>query len=120
MIAGLIAGFPAGSVERNPACNAGDMGDLSSIPGLGRKKWQPIPVFLPGNPRGRRAWRGTFQGVTKESDTTSLVAQTVKNPPAMRETWVRSLGWEDALEKGMATHCSILASRISMDRVGHD
>ena len=40
----------------------------------------------------------------------------VKNPPAMRETWVRSLGWEDPPEEGMATHCSILAWRISMDR----
>ena len=38
----------------------------------------------------------------------SLVAQRVKNPPAMPETWVRSLGWEDPLEKGMATHSSIL------------
>ena len=37
----------------------------------------------------------------------SLVAQLVKNSPAMRETWVQSLGWEDPLEKGMATHCSI-------------
>ena len=37
----------------------------------------------------------------------SLVAQTVKNPPAMRETWVRSLGWEDPLEKGKATHSSM-------------
>ena len=35
-----------------------------------------------------------------------------KNPPAIRETWVRSLGWEDRLEKGMATHSSILAWRI--------
>ena len=42
----------------------------------------------------------------------SLVAQLVKNPPAMRETWVRSLGWEDPLEKGKATHSSILAWRI--------
>ena len=41
-----------------------------------------------------------------------LVAQTVKNLPAMRETWVQPLGWEDALEKGMATHSSILAWRI--------
>ena len=38
----------------------------------------------------------------------SVVAQTVKNPPAMQETWVSSLGWEDPLEKGMATHSSIL------------
>ena len=42
----------------------------------------------------------------------SLVAQLVKNPPAMRETWVQSLGWEDPLEKGKATHSSILAGRI--------
>ena len=46
----------------------------------------------------------------------SLGAQTVKNPPAMRKTWVRSLGWEDPLEEGMATHSSILARRILMDR----
>ena len=39
----------------------------------------------------------------------SLVAQLVKNPPAMRETWVQSLGWEDPLEKGKATHSSIQA-----------
>ena len=42
----------------------------------------------------------------------SLVAQIVKNPPAVRETWVRSLVWEDPLEEGMATHFSILAWRI--------
>ena len=42
----------------------------------------------------------------------SLVAQLVKNPPAMRETWVQSLGWEDPLEEGMATPSSILAWRI--------
>ena len=46
----------------------------------------------------------------------SLVAQKVKNPPAMQETWVGSLGWEDPLEKGMATHFSVLAWRIPMDR----
>ena len=42
----------------------------------------------------------------------SLVAQLVKNPPAMWETWVRSVGWEDPLEKGKATHSSVLAWRI--------
>ena len=42
----------------------------------------------------------------------SLVTQLVKNSPAMQETWVRSLVWEDLLEKGMATHFSILAWRI--------
>ena len=45
-----------------------------------------------------------------------LVAQTVKNSPAMRETWVQSLDWEDPLEEGMITHSSILAWRIPMDR----
>ena len=42
----------------------------------------------------------------------SLVAQQVKNPPAIQETWVRSLGWEDSLENGKATHSSILVWRI--------
>ena len=57
----------------------------------------------------------------------SLVAQLVKNLPAMWETWVQSLGWEDPLEKGKATHSSILAWRIpwtiqsmGSQRVGHD
>ena len=46
----------------------------------------------------------------------SLVAQMVKHLPAMRETWVQSLGWEDPLEENMATHSSIFAWRIPMDR----
>ena len=62
----------------------------------------------------------------------SLVAQRLKHLPAMWETWVRSLGWEDPLEKGMAAHSSILAWKISwtgepgglqsmgLQRVGHD
>ena len=62
----------------------------------------------------------------------SLESQTVKNPPAMQETWVRSLSWEEPLEKGMATHSSVLAWRITWteepgrlrsigsQRVGHD
>ena len=48
----------------------------------------------------------------------SLVPQTVKNLPAMQETWVQSPGWEDPLKEGMATHSSILAWRIPMDRGG--
>ena len=55
------------------------------------------------------------------------MAQLVKNPPAMRETWIQSLGWEESLEKGMATHTSILTWRIpwtaqslGLQRVGHD
>ena len=62
----------------------------------------------------------------------SLVAQTVKNPPVMQETRIRSLGWEDPLEEGMAIHSRILAWRIpwteepdglqsmGLQRVGHD
>ena len=46
----------------------------------------------------------------------SLVAQSIKNLPAMRETWIWPLGWEDPLEEGMATHSSIVAWRIPMDR----
>ena len=46
----------------------------------------------------------------------SLVAQMVKNEPTTQETWLPSLGWEDALEEGMAIHSSILAWRISRDR----
>ena len=46
----------------------------------------------------------------------SLVAQIVKNLPAMQETWVQSLGWEDPLKEGMATHSSTLAWKIPMDR----
>ena len=54
-------------------------------------------------------------------DQASLVAHTGKNPPAVQETWVQSLGWEDPLEKGMATHSSILAWRIpwTLQSVGH-
>ena len=46
------------------------------------------------------------------------MAQSVKNPLAMWETWIQSLGWEDPLEEGMATNYSILAWRIPMDRGG--
>ena len=46
----------------------------------------------------------------------SLVVQTVKNSPVKQEAWIQSLGWEDFLEERMATHSSILAWRIAMDR----
>ena len=58
--------------------------------------------------RERASWRITITIL----HWASLVAQLVTNPPAMRETWVRSLVWEDPLEKGMATHSSILAWEI--------
>ena len=81
-------------VVKNPPANAGDIRDMGSIPGLGRS-----PGGGHGNP-------------LQYSLGTSLVAQTVKNLPAMQETWVQSLGREDPLEKGMATFSSTLAWRI--------
>ena len=76
-----------------------------------------LPLEPPGKPES------LFLSLTPLRDTlwTSVfldfpVAQLVKNLPAMWETWVRSLSWEDPLEEGMATHSSILAWRIPMDR----
>ena len=83
-------GFPHSSVGKESTCNAGDPG---SIPGLGRSTGEGNDYPL------QFSWA-------------SLVAQLVKNLPVMWETWVRSLGWEDPLEKGKAAHSSILASRI--------
>ena len=80
---------------------------------LWRRKWQPTPVFLPGKSHGQRSLVGYGLWGCKELDMTeqlnlqrssdlsaSLVVQLVKNLPAMWETWVGSLGWEDPLEKG--------------------
>ena len=72
-----------------------------------RRKWQPTPVFLPGESHRQRSLAGYSPWGYKSI--ASLVAQLVKSPPAMQETWVQSLGWEDRLEKGKATHSSILA-----------
>ena len=87
-------GFPGSSASTESACNAGESG---SIPGSrispGEGIYHPLQY----------SWA-------------SLVAQLIKNLPAMRETWVWSLGWEDSLEEGMATHSSILAWRIPRDR----
>ena len=60
------------------------------------------------------AWR--IPWTEEPGSQNSLVAQMVKNLPTMWETWVCSLGWEDPLEEGMATHFSILSWRIPMDR----
>ena len=86
----VFLGFPGASAGEESACNEGALG---SIPGLGRSP-------------------GEGKGYPLQYSWASLVAQLVKNPPAMQETWVRSLGWEDPLEKGKATHSSILAWRI--------
>ena len=63
----------------------------------------------------REAWRAAVHGVPHNwvTELNWMVAQKVKNPPAVQETWVRSLSWEDPLEKGMATHSSILFQKIS-------
>ena len=64
-------------------------------------------------------WHTAFCFVLTSLDQASLVAQTVKekkHPSAMQETWVRFLDWEDPLEEGMATHSSILAWRIPVNR----
>ena len=83
-------GFPDSSVGKESTCNAGDP---NSIPGLGRSTEEGIGYPL------QYSWA-------------SLMGQLVKNPPAVQETWVQSLGWEDPPEKGKATHSSILAWRI--------
>ena len=87
---GFLWGFPDSSAGKESACNARDPG---LIPGSGRSPEEGIGYPL------QYSWA-------------SLVAQLVKNPPAVWETWVRSLGWEDPLEKGKATHSCILAWRI--------
>ena len=84
---GVGESFPDSSVGKEFTCNAGDPG---SIPGSGRIAREGIGYPL------QYSW-------------ISLVAQLMKNPPGMPETWVQSLGWEDPLEKGKATHSSILA-----------
>ena len=79
--------FLGSSAGKESSCNAGDSG---SIPGLGRSTGEGIGYPL------QFSWA-------------SLVAPLVKNPPALRETWIQFLGWEDPLEKGMTTHSSFLA-----------
>ena len=83
-------GFPNSSVGKEPACNAGER---YSIPGSGRSPGEGVGFPL------QYYWA-------------SLVARLVKNVPAMWETWIQSLVWENRLKKGKATHSSILAWRI--------
>ena len=61
-------------------------------------------------------WIIDLNSFTSYLPVASLVAQMVKNPPAMQEAWVQFLSWENPLEEGMTTHSSILACRIPMDR----
>ena len=90
----VTLGFPDGSAGKESTCNVEDLG---LIPGLGRSA-------------------GVGKGYPLQYTWASLMAQMVKNLPATWETWVRTLGWKNLLEKGMATHSSILAWRIPMDR----
>ena len=87
-------GSPGSSAGKESACNAGDPG---SNHGSGRSPEEGIVYPL------QYSWA-------------FLMTQMIKNPPAMWETWVQSLGWEDSLEESMATHSSILAWRIPVDR----
>ena len=68
----------------------------------------------PGVIPGSRRSTGEGIGYPFQYSWASLVVQLVKNPPAMRESWVQSLGWEDPLEEETATHSSILAWRIPL------
>ena len=81
------------------------------------EKGTGYPLLYPGLKNSMECIvHGVATSQTQLSDfhfTASLVAQQVKNLPAMQETWVRFLGWEDPLEKGTATHFSILSWRIS-------
>jgi len=86
--------LPGSSAGKKSACNAGD------------------PNFIPGSGRSPEE----VIGYPFQYSWASLVVQVVKNPPAMWETWVPSLGWEDPLKGDMATHSNILAWEIPMDR----
>ena len=87
-------GFPGSSAGKESACNAGAP---RSIPGKGSPPGKAIGYPL------QYSWA-------------PLVSHMVNNVPAMWETWVWSLSWEEPLEEGMATHCSIPARKIPMDR----
>ena len=98
-----------------------------SLSCIGEGNGNPLQCSCLENPRDGGAWEAAVYGVAQSrprlkrlssSSSSNVyrgpspVAQLVKNLPAMQETWVQSLGWEDALEKGRTTHSSILAWRI--------
>ena len=126
-------------VVKNPPVNAGDVRDVGSIPGSERSPGgghgNPLQYSCLENPMDWGASWATVHRVAKGQTRlkwlsmhtrlifgfynmylASLVAQLVKNPRAVWETWVWSLGWEDPLEEFMATHSSIFAWRLPMDR----
>ena len=89
-----VLGFPDSSADKESACNAGEPG---LILGLGRTPGEGV-------------------GYPLQCSWAFLVPRLVKSPPAEQEAWVRSLGWEDPLEEGVATCFSILVWRIPMDQ----
>ena len=124
-------GFPGGSDGKTSVYNTGDLG---SIPGLGRSPGEgngnPLQDYCLENPMDRGAWRAMVCRVAKSwtrlkqlstqgmliscfrYSLSSLVAQTVKHLSTMRETRVRSLDWEDPLEKELAIHSRTIAWKI--------
>ena len=90
-------GFPDSSVGKESACNAGNPGSISGLGGF----------------------TGDRIGYPLQYSWASLVAQLVKNLPAMRETWVQSLDWEDPLEKGKATQLQYPGLENSMAYIVH-
>ena len=128
--------FPGESDGKESACNAGDPG---SIPASGRSPrggyGNPLQYSCLENLMDRGAWWATVHRVAKSQTrlkqlgmhaedtlkpyqkiTQVMVVQSVKNLPAVQETLVRSLGWEDPLKKEMANLSSILAWKNPMDR----
>ena len=152
-------GFPGGSDSKESACNVEDLGSIPALEDLLTEgmathssilTWriprteEPGKLQSMGSQRVRQDWATELLTHTHTHTHThtrararakkwaSLVAGMVKNLPAMQETWVQSLGWEDTLEKGMATHSSILSwefhaqkstgglQSTGSQRVGHD
>ena len=92
--------FPDSSAGKSSTCNAGDP---SLIAGLGKSPGEGIVYSL------QYSWASLVAQLVKNLPVMWETWVQSKNPPAMRETWVQSLVWKDPLEKGKATHSSILA-----------
>ena len=131
-------------VAKYSPANAGDIRDVGLIPGSGRSPGgghdNPFQYSCLENPMDRGVRWATVHRVTEDPSLiqrsersagegigyplqyswASLMTQLIKNPPAMWETWVQSLDWENPLEKGKATHSSILAWRSPWGRKESD
>ena len=132
-------GFPGGASGKEPACQCKRQKRHGFDPWVRkfpwRRAWQPTPVLLPGESMDRGAWWATVHGVAKNQTQLSDLAHThaitnaslfphrgfpgglvVKNLPAVPETWVRSLGWEDLLEKENGNPLQYSCLENPMDR----